>query len=212
MRPWFRVLLLSCFVQSVLVGSLGAEQTKLAGRWVSMKPQDSRLICLYIEEDGSVLRVMPAIQFAAKYRVEGEHVTATMTSGPTGPPKGDKANLKLVINGDTLLDEDGKPLLTRFRRSPVTQDGVRGTWRFIESSRMEQFWTFRSDGQLVMEWALPENITLTGEILRVKGESFVVSQVGETLYVERMGKKEKFIRRPWGCYGVKYDSTAAECR
>jgi hypothetical protein len=217
MRLWFRVLLLSCVVTAVLIGSLGAEQTTRVGRWVNVDVKSSNLIVLDVEPDGTVHHLIPAPQFAATYRVNADRVQLTQTVGPLGVPKGDKANLTLVIKGDTLLDENGKPLFTRFLDAPRKQDSIQGTWRHVVSKPIEQFMTFRSDGQVVLEVGVTGSVTLTGDTLKITrnktSDSFAVRLVGETLYVETPGKQQRFVRRPWGCLGmIEFDANASECR
>ena len=141
MRLWFRVLLLSCVVTVVLVGSLGAEQTTLVGRWVNVDAENStspRLIVLVVEPDGTVHHLMPFPQVAATYRVNADRVQLTWTAGPLGVPKGDKGET-YVIKGDTLLDENGKPLFTRFLDAPRKQDSIQDTWRRVGRNRCSFF-------------------------------------------------------------------------
>ena len=218
MRLWFRVLLLSCVVTVVLVGSLGAEQTTRVGRWVNVDAANSffRLIVLDVEPDGTVHHLIPMPQFGATYRVNADRVHLTWTAGPLGVPKGDKGET-YVIKGDTLLDENGKPLFTRFLDAPRKQDSIQGPWRHVDvSDPMERFMTFRSDGQVVFEVGMTGSVTITGDTLKINWPDprgpFAIRLVGETLYVETPGKQERFVRRPWGCFGIEFDATAPECR
>jgi hypothetical protein len=200
-QVWLAVLLPGCLA-TVLVGSLGAQQTTVVGRWVNLDPMDFRLLVLDVEPDRTVHQLIPAPQFSATYSFEAGRVLVRM---------GDGSALSLILQDDTL-SRNGQATLTRFLGRSEEKGSVRGTWRPAATGAMEQFWTFRSDGQLILEVGFPGSVTLTGDTLTVAGESFKVRLVEDTLYVENPSKQRRFVRRPWGCLGTQPDTRAPECR
>ena len=83
---------------------------------------------------------------------------------------------------------------------------------------MDQFMTLRSDGQVVLEVGIPVQATVSADTLqlsstRLPSVSFTLYQLGDTLHVEdATGKHRRFLRRPWGCFGIAaFDAGAAEC-
>lgn len=96
---------------------------------------------LDIEPDGVVHLLIPAPQFSATYSVDADRVLIRM---------GDGSMDSLVLRGDMLLRTD-QPALTRIVGTPVENGRLGGTWRPVTAATLERFWTFRSDGQLILE-------------------------------------------------------------
>jgi len=77
---------------------------------------------------------------------------------------------------------------------------------------MEQFWTFRSDGEVILEVGIAGTYSPKGDKLKLSNRSFTLTRDGGDLYVEGQGKKYRFVRRPWGCFGLPEEANASECR
>ena len=200
------VLLLAVPPQAELSG----QGMSLVGRWVNIDPTDFQLFVLVFEPDGRVHRLMPAPQFSATYRVEGEHLVIE---------NGDGSRLSYVVRGDTLAS-DGPGAFIRLTDTPHDTGSVGGTWRFVPGGSMERFMTLRSDGQVVLEVGFPVQATVSGDTLRLISSqlptlTFRLYQQGDTLIhlQDAAGKNRLLLRRPWGCLGIEaLDARAAECQ
>ena len=197
---------------SVLAAALGTQQGRWAGRWVNVDPTDVELLVLDIEADGAVHRLIPAPQFSATYRVEGRRLVMRAGDG--------SVDSSFALQGDTLL-LDGKPALARLSRMPAQSASVGGTWRPLAAgaaAMTESFMTFRSDGQVVLEVGLPVQATVSGDTLRLvsaqgPASSFTVRRATDTVYLSDGNRQRRFVRRPWGCLGMRqFDAPAVECR
>lgn len=207
------VLLLAVPPQAELSG----QGMSLVGRWVNIDPTDFQLFVLVFEPDGRVHRLMPAPQFSATYRVEGEHLVIDF---------GDGSRQSYVVRGDTLAS-DGPGAFIRLTDTPHDTGSVGGTWRFVPGGSMERFMTLRSDGQVVLEVGFPVQATVSGDTLRLISSqlptltfqlptlTFRLYQQGDTLLhlQDAAGKNRLLLRRPWGCFGIEaLDARAAECQ
>lgn len=210
-RVQIPVLVLMLLYTSVLAAGLGTQQGRWPGRWVNVDPTDVEFLVLDIEADGAVHRLIPAPQFSATYRVEGRRLVMRAGDG--------SVDSSFALQGDTLL-LDGKPALARLSRMPAQSASVGGTWRPLAAgaaATTESFMTFRSDGQVVLEVGFPVQATVTGDTLRLVSaqgpSSFTVRQATDTLYLSDGNRQRRFVRRPWGCLGMRqFDAPAVECR
>lgn len=208
-KLWFAVLLGS-LATAVLVDAHADQQSKLFGRWVNMDLPDARLHVLYLKPDGTAYRLTSAQQGPMTYRLEAGNVLLKGDGGPTE---------SLVLRGDTLL-RNGQVFLTRLSDTPKVNSGVQGAWHLVwedphprkaESGQVEEVFTFRSDGQVIVEMGFPREGTLTGDTLKLPMGSFNVRLVKDILYVESPGAKRRLVRRQWGCFGIPLDAPASEC-
>jgi hypothetical protein len=208
MRRLVTALLLTCFVPAVLLAAHAAPPS-LTGRWVNADlPNSAGPFVLFFQPAGKVLNLIPAPQFGATYRFEGKRLELISTAGPLGP---DRTSLILTLE-DNVLQRDGQPLLGRLEPASAKAANVRGTWRLLAPSSMEQFWTFRSDGQVILEVGIPGTDTLEGDTLKLARASFTLRRSGDRLYVEGPGQSYRFVRRPWGCFGLPAEANLSECR
>jgi hypothetical protein len=185
------------FVTTVLA------QQRPVGRWVNRDSTDLAFLVLDIESDGSVHLLMPAPQFSAAYSLDAERVLIRMGDGSTS---------SLVFRGDTLFRDD-QPALTRMVGTPEAKGRLGGTWHPVTPGPLEQFWTFRSDGQLILEVGLPGTATLSGTALKVADRRFTLREAGGTLYLDGGDKSRQFVRRQWGCFrATQSDGSASECQ
>ena len=197
------VLLLAGFTQA----GLSAQEIAPLGRWVNIDATDFPLFVLVFEPNLRVHRLMPAPQFQATYSVEGEQLVLRM---------GDGSSATFVLRGDTLA-ADGGAAYIRLSGS-ADETGVGGTWRQVPGGSRDQFMTLRSDGQVVLEVGFPVQATVSADTLQLSSPglpsvSFTLYQLGDTLHVEdATGKHRRFLRRPWGCFGIEaFEAGAAEC-
>ena len=200
-------LLLTSLAPAVLLAAERSQPSPLAGRWVNTDLKISSIMVLYFQPAGKVLNLMPMPQFGATYQLEGKRLQLTSTAGPLGP---DPKPLVLTLDGE-VLRKDGQPLLGRLKGESPTAPGV-GTWRLLEKDSMEQFWTFRSDGEVILEVGIRGTYSPKGDTLKLSNRSFTLRRDGDNLYVEGQGKKYRFVRRPWGCFGLPEEANASECR
>jgi hypothetical protein len=164
---------------------------------------------LYFKPTGELLEMTPMPQFGATYQLDGQRLILTSTAGPLGP---DPRPMILTLEGD-VIHFDGKPMLRRIKGLAARGTGVRGTWQhLLEYGGMEQFWTFRSDGQVILEAGFAGKQSLTGNTLKLGRGSFVLTRSGDQLDVKGQGKEFRFIRRPWGCFGVPSEAKLHDCR
>ena len=202
-------LLLTGVAPAVLVAGQLSQSSPLAGRWVASDSQlPPAMQVLYFQPRGTVLALMPLPQFGATYRLEGKRLQLTSTAGPLGP---DRTPLVLMLDGN-VLRKDGQALLRRLDGESPIGAGVGGTWRRMGQHSMEEFWTFRSDGEVIVEVGDAGTTTSTGDGLNLSGRSYRLIRDGDTLYVERHGKTGRYVRRPWGCFGLPDEANASECR
>jgi len=198
------VLLLAGFTQS----GLSAQEIPPLGRWVNLDATGLQLFVLDFEPNLRVHQLIRAPQFQATYSVEGEQLVMHT---------GDGSSATFVLRGDTLTSDGGAAYI-RLSGSADETGGVGGTWRQVPGGPMEQFMTLRSDGQVVLEVGFPVQATMSGDTLRLMSTrfpsvSFRLYQLGDTLHVETAtGKHLRFLRRPWGCFGIEAsEAGAAEC-
>ena len=200
-----RLHLLVLLLAGLTQAGLSAQEIPPVGRWVNIDPTDFQLFILDFEPDGRVHQLMPAPQFDATYRIEGEQLVVTMGDGSQGI---------FVLRGDTLAADGRTPPYIRVSGSA---DETGGTWRLPGGSR-DQFMTLRSDGQVVLEVGFPVQAIVSADTLQListqfPSVSFTLYQLGDTLHVEdASGKHRRFLRRPWGCFGIEaFEAGAAEC-
>lgn len=188
---------------SLVAVALQAQDSSRVGRWVETDPAAIPLV-LDVERDGTVRQFLPAPQFTATYRAEGERVVVTHSDG---------SKKVFTLDGDTLL-ADGKPAYTRVPNDPGPDDksSVGGAWTGV-GGPMPSVATFRSDGQLILEVTLPTATTaFTQDSLKLLDKAYAVRQVSDELFLEAAGKSRWLVRRPWGCFGTALDGQAPECR
>jgi hypothetical protein len=180
-----------------------AQQGRPVGRWVNRDPTDFAFLVLDVESDTTVHLLIPAPQFSATYRLDAERVLIRMGDGSTD---------SLVFRDDMLFRND-QPALTRLIGTAGEKGHVDGTWHPMVAGPLEQFWTFRSDGQLILEVGLPGRVTLTGNTLKVADRQFTLRETGGTLYLDGGDKSRQFVQRRWGCFGTpQLDGSARECQ
>ena len=196
------VLLLAGFTQA----GLSAQAIPPLGRWGNIDATDLQLFVLVFEPNLRVHRLMPA-PFQATYSVEGEQLVLRF---------GDGSSATFVLRGDTLAAVGGAAYIRLSGSADET--GVGGTWRQVPGGSMDQFMTLRSDGQVVLEVGFPVQATVSADTLQLSSTrfpsvSFTLYQLGDTLHVEdATGKHRRFLRRPWGCFGIEaFEAGAAEC-
>ena len=181
-----------------------AQQSSRVGRWAEV----GREFILHVETTGTVRPYVPAPQFGATYKVAGDRVVLIGS---------DQSTQELVLQGDTLTIKGGKGgvELTRMPGGASTSGKVTnpGTWVQKPSETRFAIWTFRSDGQVILEVSLPKTATtLTGDTLALLEKTYTVREANDELILEEGGTTRCFVRRPWGCFGTKFDGDAAECK
>jgi len=203
-----RLYLLVLFLAGFTQAGLSAQETPPLGRWVNIDVTDFGLLVLVFEPNLRVHQLMPAPQYRATYSVEGEQLVLLNDDG---------SGRTYVLRGDTLA-ADGRAAYTRLSGS-ADETGVGGTWVPVLGGPMEGFMTLRSDGQVVLEVGFPVQATMSGDTLQLSSTvlpsaSYTLYQLGDTLHVEDVtGRHRRFLRRPWGCFGMEaFDAGAAECR
>ena len=208
-------MLLAVIMAASLIAAQ-AQQRKLSGHWVNIDPTDYTLLVLAFDE-GGVHRLIPAPQFSAKYRIDGERFVMLAGGGP--------ADSSVVIKGDSML-RNNQVVLVRIPDATTTQiGGSQGTWRFTSaaSPTMERFMTLRSDGQVVLEVGLLDAV-MHGDTLRIEAKprsaadtvrvaTFTIAQDRDTLFVhDASGGVHRLVQKRWGCLGIaQLDIKAAEC-
>lgn len=201
------LLLMAC-ATALLPAVPLAPSSSLAGRWVNTDIGGSAPLVLYIDAEGQVLNLLPMPQFGATHHLQGRLLTLTSTAGPLRP---DPVPLILTLDGDVLRMQ-AQAFLKRLDPASAGSDEVQGTWRPLDRSRMAEFWTFRSDGEVIIEVGFPGTDRLSGSKLRLSRGTFTLRRDAGGLNVEGDDKTYRFLRRPWGCFGVAGESHAAECR
>ena len=194
------------FVSLALVAALAvvapaAQQSSRVGRWAEV----GREFILHVEATGTVRPYVPAPQLGATYKVAGDRVVLI------GP---DQSTQELVLQGDTLTIKGGVEL-TRMPGGAGTSGKltIPGTWVQKPSETRFAIWTFRSDGQVILEVSLPKMATtFTGDTLALLEKTYTVREANDELILEEGGTTRRFVRRPWGCFGTKFDGDAAECK
>ena len=193
MRAQFVVALVLCMAQS----------SPRAGRWVE-STTGGMPFALSIDADGTVRPFIPAPQFSATYKVDAGRVVATANDGSVET---------FVPQGDTLLGP-GNMAMKRVSAPPdATKDGIRGTWTTAGPAAGSMFMTLRSDGQVILEVSMPgAPMKFNGDALTLNNKTFTVRQTNDALYLEDGATSRRFVRRPWGCFGLAAESQASECR
>ncbi len=199
--------LLPLLIGSCLPTMLNAQAMPWTGHWVNVDASDFPFFAVAFTSDGHVHRLMPAPQFQATYRLDGENLVMRAGDG--------SVDTSMVARGDTIVARRGP-----FVRVPGTSSGpyFRGTWVPVTPGPMETFMTLRSDSQVVLEVGFPVEASVHADTLRLTSSrlpaaSFTVRQSGDTLYTkDSAGKERRFVRRPWGCLGIAtFDAPAKEC-
>lgn len=129
---------------------------------------------------------------------------------------------RFVLRGDTLrlswpTTAPAEPM-TRIQGTGA--NGLIGSWRG-RSGNTTTFLTFRSDSALVMEvgipWPARRGDTLV--MMTERGQAvrtvfyFANGRLNARSLDDRQVRTMAFVRRPWGCFGIKaLDRDAAECR
>jgi hypothetical protein len=150
----------------------------------------------------------------SKYRIAGDTMLLV---------DGDRVSRHhFVLRGDTLrLSWPGAAPADPMIRIPGTAvNGLVGSWRG-RSTNLITVLTFRSDSAMVMEVGAPWP-TRRGDTLVVRTENgrdfrtvfyFANGRLNARNLDDRRVRTMAFVRRPWGCFGIKeLDKGAAECR
>ena len=191
-------------------------ESQWSGRWVfaEVKTMNRSVAILaaayhFWQDSVELLVYPPRLEAPTSWRVRGDSVEID--------DNGSRESDHFSIRGDTLELEMGRRRPTLFRRlSGTGEAGLRGSWRTTQSSSTIVI-TFRSDGLLIAEMGTGPQPSLRGDTLEssVGGRSVrsVLRRKGNVLYVEVEGQQRQFLRRPWGCFGVKeLDRAAKECQ
>ena len=196
----------------LLVAAWVGHQPSLAGHWVNLDSADVHLFVLQFEPHGQVRQLMTP-QFGTTYSVQAERVIIRHADG--------SVDSTYALRGDTLL-RAGHAVMVRVSRTMPDTSGVSGTWIPLASRAaerfLEYFYTFRSDGQAVLEAAFPVHASLRGDTLELvarRGQRrlYTLRAAGDTLRVsDAAGRERRLVRRPWGCFGIAtFDGPAVEC-
>jgi hypothetical protein len=182
----------------------------LAGRWVMVNTAVG-----YHLSNGSVESIMypPQAPAPSKYRVAADSIVLAHADRV--------ARHGFVLRGDTLRlswSATATDVLIRMPGSPA--NGLAGSWRG-RAMNTTTILTFRSDSAMVMEVAVPFPAR-RGDTLVFRAESgrdfrtvlyFANGRLNGRNLDDRQVRTVAFVRRPWGCFGVKaLDQGAAECR
>jgi len=187
----------------VALALLVAQPSPRAGRWVESTP-GAMPLALSIDADGTVRPFILAPQFSATYKVDAGRVVATA---------GDGSVETFTLQGDTLLAPGNVALKRVSTTQEMPKDNVQGTWSMAGGPSGSMFMTFRSDGQVILEVAPPGPATkLNGDALTLNNKNFTVRQTNDALYLEDGAASRRFVRRPWGCFGLASEAQVAECR
>jgi hypothetical protein len=180
-----------------------AQASPRAGRWVE-STTGAMPLALSIDADGTVRPFIPAPQFSATYKVDAGRVVATASDGSVQA---------FTPQGDTLLGPGNVALKRVSTAQEPPKDNVQGTWAMDNARSGSMFMTFRSDGQVILEVAPPGSATkLNGDALTLNNKNFTVRQTNDALYLEEGTTSRRFVRRPWGCFGLASEAQVAECR
>jgi len=190
------------------VGLAGAAQSPApsarAGRWVQAEADTPYPFVLQIDADDTVRLFIPAPQFSATYRIDGAKVIATAGDG----------SVQTFTLKDGVLVQNESAKLTRVARpdAPADSSDPRGTWAATGPRPMGMFMTLRSDSQVILEVSTEAATKIEGDTLKLHDQTFTVRFAKDELFLDGNGKSRRFVRRPWGCFGLPSDAKAAECK
>jgi hypothetical protein len=193
------------------INSAAIAGDRLAGRWVMVNTSVG-----YHFWNDSVESVMypPQAPPPSKYRVVADTVVLV---------DGDRVfRHPFTLRGDTLRLSwpAAAPAVPMIRIAGSTTNGLVGSWRGRVTNTISVV-TFRSDGAMVMEVGIPWPAR-RGDTLVFRAENgrdsrtvfyFANGRLNARNLDDRRVRTVAFVRRPWGCFGVKaLDQGAAECR
>lgn len=193
------------------INSAATAGDRLTGRWVMVNTSVG-----YHFWNDSVESVMypPQAPAPSRYRVVADTIVLA---------EGDRVSRHaFVLRGDTLQLSwpAGAPADPMIRIQGSSANGVIGSWRRRSTNPITVL-TFRSDGAMVMEVGVPWPVR-RGDTLVVRAENgrdfrtvfyFANGRLNARNLDDRQVRTIAFVRRPWGCFGVKaLDQGAAECR